>query len=405
MTRPRLHELLLLAASLSVALLAAEAVLRLLDPVSVGYYVLVPGTERTFHPDPERMPGVSGPARYRVNEDGIRGPSFGDDGSEYRILAVGGSTTECAYLDTGEVWTTLLGEQITRAGEDLPVWVGNVGRSGRTTRDHAVQVEYLLQQYPPIDMVLALVGANDVMVALAAGDDYVRPRPITDPEAQVSRMSRAFESVPGRVRLPEAHAERPAATPWYRTTRLWELGRRAKLALDAWTSRALQDSGGRFYQRWREARRRGRRIGEVPPTLREALAEYRSNLEAMVEAAEGRGARTVFVTQPALWRTDNTPAEKASMWMGGRGEFPDRPVDAYYTTAVLRAVMDAFNDELLSVCEERDLLCVDAAARIPRSSSMFYDDVHLTEAGSERLAREIGKALVESGAFEYAGPG
>jgi hypothetical protein len=155
--KSRAINLFLLLASSAMGVLGAEAAFRIFLPGTPGYYVLAPGTDRTFRPSPELMRGVSGPARYRVNEFGIRGPLFGNDGSEYRVLAVGGSTTECAYLDEDEVWTAQLAAALVQNNAGLPLWVGNVGRSGTTSRDHAVQVKYLLRQYPRIDMVLVLV--------------------------------------------------------------------------------------------------------------------------------------------------------------------------------------------------------------------------------------------------------
>ena len=111
-----------------------------------------------FRPDPDILPGVQGDARFVINSSGIRGDELADD-QNYRILAIGGSTTECAYLDQGETWPYLLQNRLARV-MGQKVWVGNVGKSGMNTRDHILHTKYLLPQFPKIDAVLLLVGVE-----------------------------------------------------------------------------------------------------------------------------------------------------------------------------------------------------------------------------------------------------
>ncbi len=372
-----------------LALCTAEACLRWLYPPTTGYYVLVPGTDRTFEPSPTLMPGVEGTARYRVNEHGIRGRPFGPDGSEFRILALGGSTTECAYLDEDEVWTALLERRLGRSADHRRVWVGNIGRSGRTVRDHVVQLAYLVRQLPGIDVALVLAGANDLMYALARGDDYERPAPITDPEAQAAQLRRAFVFLPGSIHQPRSEYLLREDAPWYHATALWQLARRVRIAHVARTSLGRQDERGANITRRRGARVRGARIDRLPRRFDAMLAEYRSNLEALATTAAAHDIRLVLVTQPSLWRPDNSPAERARLWMGGVGDFPANPASRYYSTGVLAEALRAYNDTMLETCRAHGLTCVDAAASLPRDTTVVYDDVHFTEEGARRLAAAI----------------
>lgn len=97
--------LALLVGSLTVTLGLAELVLRLVIPPSRSYFTQVPGTDWTLTPAPDVLPGVEGDAHFRINDSGIRGRAFGADSTEFRMLAVGGSTTQCTVLDETEVWT------------------------------------------------------------------------------------------------------------------------------------------------------------------------------------------------------------------------------------------------------------------------------------------------------------
>ena len=99
--------ILLALVVISIALFSAEMALRLFYPESAIHYVWQPGMHKIFHPSSAVMEGVSGPANFVVNSNGIRGDEFQPD-DEYRILAIGGSTTESAYLDQPEMWTSVL---------------------------------------------------------------------------------------------------------------------------------------------------------------------------------------------------------------------------------------------------------------------------------------------------------
>ncbi|MCK4235621.1 MAG: hypothetical protein KAX38_00785, partial [Candidatus Krumholzibacteria bacterium] len=93
-----LGRIALVLISLSIAVLLSEIGLRALLPSSDDYCAHKPYLHITFEPSPEIMPGVEGRSRFLVNSRGIRGDEFLPDDT-YRILAIGGSTTECHYLD------------------------------------------------------------------------------------------------------------------------------------------------------------------------------------------------------------------------------------------------------------------------------------------------------------------
>src|SRR5215212_4764730 len=154
MRRTRIFGLALALVSLAFSLILGELALRLSSPGR--YYVWEPGTRQIFRPMPAIMPGVEGESRFYINEHGLRGDAFSPD-QDYRILAVGGSTTECLYLDEAEAWPHLL-QELLNAKPGPRAWVGNVGKSGQMTRNHVVQVEKLTRQYPGIDAVLLLAG-------------------------------------------------------------------------------------------------------------------------------------------------------------------------------------------------------------------------------------------------------
>jgi lysophospholipase L1-like esterase len=374
-----IKNLLLVAASTVISLLLAELILRAMGPAR-GYYALVPGTEWTVTAAPDLVRGVTGVGHYRVNSSGIRGRAFGRDEAEYRILAVGGSTTESAQLDDSEVWTALLEQSLGRAPDGRSVWVGNIGRSGLNARHNVVQLKYLLRQYPRVDAIVALLGVNDMHSALQQGERYRFPPPITDPASEWDELARAFAIYPA-----SADAGR---VPWYRRTDLWRLARRARLNWNARRTIHMQSATGLTRARQRRAGKPS--VADLPP-LGDPLTEYRRNLNAMIDLATAANARMVFVTAPSLWREEMSEVEKRDLWYGWIGGTDFEKAETYYSTGALMRALDTYNRTLLETCRERGVECIDAATLVPSDGTMFYDDVHFTEAGARRLAEVIAE--------------
>jgi lysophospholipase L1-like esterase len=367
--RRRWRSLGLVLASSVAGLALFEGTLRLLAPER--FFVWPPGLEVTFTPDPAVLPGVSGDAGFRINSEGMRA---GEPPREetYRILAVGGSTTECLFLDQEEAWPHLL-ERHLEAGRRR-VFVGNVGMGGRASRDHRLQLEKLLPQHPDVRAVIALVGINDLEQRLQR---EVRPSGPFGP----SDYRHAFTVVPGERLLP------PEAPAWSRT-RIAGLLR--SLRAPAPPPDLLQDRAARFYVGLRARRAAAGRLRSLPD-LSSALEEYRTNLEAMADIARRVGVRLVFMTQPVLWRAQLPESAEALLWFG-------RSVGAeYYDTSQLAQAMARYNDVVREVCARQGLQCVDLAQALPRSTSMFYDDCHFTERGARAAAAVVAEAFYSEG--------
>ncbi|MDX1577358.1 MAG: SGNH/GDSL hydrolase family protein, partial [Gemmatimonadota bacterium] len=304
-----------LAASTLIALVVAELVLRLLSPDR--YYVWPPGLAVQFESNPSITPGIEGLTRFTINEDGIRGRPF-SEGDDYRILAIGGSTTECILLDDEEAWPRLLEAELEGVFPASRFWVGNVGKSGHSALDHVLQAEKLPPQYPRIDAVVMLVGVNDFARLMRRGQAYRSP-PRDDPEFRQDLLEHAFAVVP----------ETERSYPLHKRTELWQLARRALTGANAEPDDPDQGEGSGYLL---DQRARRRRAGRVPslPELGTALADYRRSLDEIVTALEAQAIEPVFLTQPALWRED-LPAElEALLWFGRAGVDADSAREMYY---------------------------------------------------------------------------
>lgn len=363
--------LVLLSGSLALGL--GEAVLRGLSRDS--FYIWPPRLRQELHPSPDVMPGVRGASRFEINSLGLRGDELSAARS-LRILALGGSTTECLYLDQTEAWPSVLQSLLGPRA-----WVGNAGRSGAHTLHHRLQAEELFAQLTGMDAVIVLAGVNDLSLRLSQ-DRAWRPFDFTSPEALSALRREAFAVQPPRF----------ADGPFYKRTALWQALK--KLDLLVRSRGATQDDRGRIYDTWRRHRREAPRLRRRLPDLGPALAEYADNLRAIARSAARHRGRLVFVSQPALWRDDLPPDLERLLWMGGVGRFQKESGHEYYSVSALAAGMNAYNRTLLATCRRiPEAVCVDLAALLPRDTTAFYDDVHFNEAGSRRVARILAERL------------
>lgn len=321
------------------------------------------------------MPGVSGVSRFEINSLGLRGDELAEDRT-VRILALGGSTTECLFLDEAEAWPRLLQGHLAAAHKDETVWVGNAGRSGHNTWHHRLQAEKLLAQLPGISTVLVLAGVNDLSYRLALDRAYAPPDP-----NQV--MDEAFAQKPLRF----LHG------PLYERTALWQGLKKIDRRLRA--TGTSQGATGSVYERWRQYRQDASVTRAELPDLGPALEEYAANLQAIAATAARHRARIVFMTQPALWRQDLPEDLERLLWMGGVGRFQKESGHEYYSAGALASGLEIYNRTLLEVCRETPGgVCVDLAAALPRDTTTFYDDVHFNEEGSRRVARVLAEEIL-----------
>lgn len=399
----KLVDVAILFVACLVALGVSEIALRLLIPDTEQYHVHRPGSSAGFLPDTSIIHGVRGPSVFRINDQGVRGRLLDPQAEEYRILTIGGSTTELLLMDEPRTWPAMVEQSLLETGaEGRRAWIGNVGKSGANARDHVLHTRYLLEQIPQIDAVIVLVGVNDLTLALAESETYIRLPSLDDPEAKAAQLERAFSVRPGSISQPTYSGSHP----WFKRTALYQVASRARVIIRGRlaASGAVQDRVGESVARWRSHRSAAQgRLTELPD-LGPALGRYRAYLESITDEAQAHGVRLIFMTQPALWREDLSQEEEGLLWMGGDSpNFMEGPGARYYTAEALFAAMGAFNQVTLELCESRGVECIDLAARLPRTTEVFYDDVHFTDEGSRAVAEIVTGHLQANPPFGDAG--
>ena len=116
------------------------------------------------------------------------------------------------------------------------------------------------------------------------------------------------------------------------------------------------------------------------------LAAYKERLEILISRIEAFGSIFILVAPPARsYRFTDDFVEgisKQSLY----GGVPINGVDIYH-------MMMALNEVTLSTCEERGGLCVDLSVPTLWEDSDFYDYMHMTPAGAEKVGQYLFEEL------------
>lgn len=369
MRKENLYRLLLIFISVSAIILISELALRFIMHPQNKYCLWLPSKKAIFKPYPGIMPGVGNQAVFATNSDGVRGDEL-TKRYRFRVLAVGGSTTECLYIDQQKSWPYLLQKKLSSVYQQ-DVWVGNIGRSGLSTTGNLIELKYLLPQYQKIDLIIALVGFNDLQSSLL--NTFIPNSGKSDEE----KIEMVFV-----VRPPKTKAN------CYENSALWNM---LKKSIDYCFKRnkdIVEDSVGSWYIGARNARKRALEIVNSLPDLSINLKIFENNINEMIDLAQKKSIRIIFLTQPYLWNKNLTDTQKGLLWFGFTED-----KKKYYSIQALASGLKEFNFRLIEVCKRRNIEYIDLENFIPSDTGAFYDDVHFNESGCLKVADIIAGYL------------
>lgn len=346
--------------ALIVGLSISEIILRVVNSNSYNP-IWQANLKKIFSPASEIMPGVNGRKRFSINSKGFRGDEFSKE-NKYHVLAIGGSTTECLFLDDKEAWPYLTQTLINEKG--FQIWIGNVGKSRASISNHIIDFNKIIKRFPLIDAVIVMVGINDLTGALES-------------------TLEAENEKGGKV---------TAATPLYKRTALWKLECKVKNQFFFRNHELIQNEAGAFYEKWRRNRMSAEKYNAMP-NLSKKLSEYKTSLNRFVDVAKQANVRVIFMTQPTMWRNDLSAEEEQLFWFGWGG-MSQTNSKKYYSVDILEKVMALFNKMLLEVCSNRGVECIDLAASMGKDTTTFYDDCHFNTSGSRKVAEILSRYLL-----------
>jgi len=284
--------------------------------------------------------------------------------------AIGGSTTECRYVAEDRRWPDRVTAKL----------FANFGSSGCALGDLYFNLEFLLLNQPtPPEAIILLEAVND----LSSWGDYLASRGDLQTWA---RLRARFHTAPQDPR--SVLGRKVWLVGWYTSIR----NRYPLRNFASWSARD-------FYERLRAKSEAGR--AEQPLSrenfeafeqgpFREFLRHREKFFLGFKQLAFSSGAELILLTQPNSFRKDFQPFADVDL--------RDTPELAggfasYEQTAFL---LKKINQQTRQWSVEYGLRLVDAEKAFEEESpsNLFYDSVHYTEKGAEKLAEQIDQGLV-----------
>lgn len=138
---------------------------------------------------------------------------------------------------------------------------------------------------------------------------------------------------------------------------------------------------------------------DMPIKQFRSIVPYQQHLHRLAQSIKHSGASGLFLTQPTLYKTDNTQDEKNRLSIQvtqclTRNNYFDQD---YPSVASLAAAMKAYNRSMIQVADQEGTALFDLDAAIPKDLQFFTDDCHWTERGTDQVAELVADALAKKG--------
>ncbi len=325
----------------------------LITPLLRGNYVaLPPGMKASVKVGTDSIPGYArGVRQISTDERGWRVQPPVDYSSKQglRVVAIGGSTTEDIMLDDRATWTHRLQQALA---SDWPgVHVINTGLSGLRAANHVATLQVVAPLKP--DLVLILLGGNDwnrhIRLHHEPGFDAWKPLPF-----RVTALPRVLDSL---VISPLRRSS--GGTSW------------------ADTSRKIDGPQDFAPGRSRHSDRQPRH-SFLPQAVAPA---YAAEVQSLGVLCREERLRCLFLTQPHAYGPPPPPADlEALFWM--TPPYASYGLDLPSMVHIAQLYRQHLKD---FAAREGHGLC-DLAAGMPPQRELYYDDMHFTDLGAQRVA-------------------
>jgi len=321
-----------------------------------------PNETYVFYPE-EGLRYMADQILFRTNNMGFRGPylAMPKPPEECRIFMVGGSTTECLYLDERATITMQLQRYLQEQYPDsVMIRVYNAGKGGDRSFDHVAMITQRIVHLDP-DVIILFCGLNDLLAAMA-GVDYVH----------LPQAGRARYSFPDLLAY--------LATEFQISRHVMNI---VSSTSDADVRQAIP-----FHSNYENLARLCKSYPLAKNGPETAIAPYERNVRTIIGVVRAHGVPLMLMTQPTTWNSRIDPGAAEWHWMNCADSVRYRERD-------MDRAMEAYNDVLRRLSGEYEIPLVDLARMIPKTRDVIYDDCHFNINGAGVAAMMVGKAVVE----------
>lgn len=321
------------------------------EPNHVGRLNLVRDCKKSY--DASYLYDGANQITYTRDKWGLRGkyPALDD----IDIITLGGSATDQRYVTDGKTWQDVIAQQFAAEGRNVSVV--NAGVDGQSTYGHIKDFDWWFPTLPNFKpkYVLFYVSGNDIYKSDNSDfDDLVNNKPPTW-KTHIKERSAMYHLLSTAMGVYEAHHVHKISH------------RKEPFGSWQWTTQPL--------------------VKDHEQLIAKRLDIYRKAIALLAEKTKAIGATPIFVTQSLSvyrFRPDGSVEGRQ------RQEMYDNTmingVDLYY-------IIKDFWNVTMEECAKANGVCVDAGDDMRWQPGDFYDVIHNTPQGADRLGKYLHEKL------------
>ncbi len=347
----RLKNILALLIGVVFSILILEIFLHIYNPFAFrqkGDKIILPINFNRVYKNP-KIQGLDSIIHHSKNSLGFRGEEAPRQMENYTtIIAVGGSTTECYYISDGKDWVTLMNDKLQNELDS--VWVNNAGLDGHSTFGHQILLEdYLLKLKP--NYILFLIGRNDV-----------GRRDLTVYDKRSINNNKGFK---GFVK------KNSEIVSIIQNIKRNIAARNQNLSHENIVFSELSNLDSINYYK----------INQKIQKHKTTINAFENRVNQLVKTCKNNGIEPVLITQPTIVgegidSISGIDLESVQLCddLGGKAYF---------------ILLEKYNDITRKIAYNYNILLIDLALEMPKSTVYYYDCVHFTNKGAEKVAEII----------------
>lgn len=296
------------------------------------------------------------------NSLGFRGPdTLNGFSNTLSIITVGGSTTECHFLNDDKTWPFLLGKYLQSYSGNI--WINNAGFDGHSTFGHQVLLNDYLKKLKP-KVIMFLTGVNDIE---NEGPSY-------------------FDKLTTKNAYPD----------------LFHFLYNNSEVINAAVNLSRSRQARKFNNTTQEMKVPGA-LGELKMTEAEVKAKlskqekfldaYESRVIALIDTCKQNNILPVFITQPCLYGNGIDSTTRVNLTTA--------KVEEGMNGGLLSDLIGLYNNRITKACKNKSVPYINLAVLMPKNSLYYYDQTHYTNEGAAMVAMLIAEEMKDIIAGRY----
>jgi lysophospholipase L1-like esterase len=349
-----MKNIILLIISIAFSVCVLEIFLNFYNPFSPrvrGNQIILP-RNKTIQISNDRLSKLPKEILHTKNNLGFRGPNpESDNSSQLSIICVGGSTTECYYLGDGQDWPNQL---LKRMKPMIPdIWINNAGLDGHSTWGHLMLLNQHIFELKP-DFILMLCGINDLgrkdiseYDTKQVHQETVHVNSIRDwiiEHSQILSTIRAVRMSLNAIKHGVYHTD---------------------LNLKECEIMVLEEQ----------------KIDSAIQSHLPMIHSYGRRLETIIQECKKHNIRLILMTQPMLWGDIIDPGTGISL--------NTIKLNKNMNSKMRWVLMNEYNKKMIEVGHNNNVPVIDLANKLEKNIGYFYDEIHFTPQGSEKISEII----------------